>query len=222
MNKTIGYILKIFIVILVILLSYEGKCQKIDKETYEIEKEKLGYDKTKTVWRPKTFEEEKKERKQNIPDVSFDGAISFLGYGLLLGILVFIIYSLKGNRLDSKISKERKIDLDQIENIKEVDLASMLTEAIVDGDMRLAIRIHYLLVIQAFTNKEVLDWKPHKTNRTYVAEMNGHPLQASFKEVSDIFDFVWYGVTDVSDQNYETIQSQFSSLLNKINNEGEQ
>ena len=87
-----------------------------------------------------------------------------------------------------------------VEDIAEVDLATLLAAARADGDWRGALRLRYLLLLQTLAAAGAIAWARDKTNRTYAAEVRawdaargGAPLAPAFARATSLFERVWYG-----------------------------
>lgn len=97
------------------------------------------------------------------------------------------------------------------EAIAEVDLATRLRAALGAGDHREAVRVRYLLLLQALDASGALAWRRDKTNRQYVAEVRAsRPGRArTFARATRVFDAVWYGERPVSPALYAELAPLF-------------
>ena len=203
----------------------EVAVQQIDREEWREATEGLDF----TEWPEEEKEEKEKEPKER--DTSSDGKnllaianlFKYLIIGLGLALLVFIIVKLLGAeslfvRKDQKIKGEKILyELDEIEeNLMEAELQTPIQKAIEDGNYALAIRLYYLAILREMTEKELLKWKKEKTNFEYLRELGSHPLRGEFKEVTRIFERVWYREEPLSRNDFSQIQPKFKGLLNKV------
>lgn len=199
--------------------------QQIDREEWRKATEGLDFSELPEDKK----EEKKKERKER--DTSSDGKsllalgnlFKYLIIGLGLALLIFIVVKLLGAeslfvRKDKKIGKEKvAYELDEIEeNLMEAELKTPIQKAIADGEYALAIRLYYLAILREMTEKELLRWKKEKTNFEYLRELGDHPLRNEFKEVTRIFERVWYREEPLSRNDFESIQPAFKGLLSKV------
>lgn len=95
------------------------------------------------------------------------------------------------------------------EDIREMDLAGLIREAEAAGDLRRAIRLHYLLVLRRLVDAGVLHWSPEHTDRDYLAQIKDRDLRGRFTRVVLVFQWVWYGHAEVDGQRYESLKAPF-------------
>ncbi len=95
----------------------------------------------------------------------------------------------------------------EAENIHEVDFADRLAAAEAAGNLRLAVRLGYLELLKALTDKALIDWKPDKTNHAYLRELpESGPLRPAFREILRQFEYVWYGEWPLSAGQYARVR----------------
>lgn len=95
------------------------------------------------------------------------------------------------------------------EDIREMDLPAAIREAEGAGDLRRAIRLHYLLVLRQLVDRGVLRWSPERTDRDYMAQIADPAIRARFAHVALIFQWVWYGHAEVDHERYDSIRRPF-------------
>ncbi len=95
------------------------------------------------------------------------------------------------------------------EDIRALDLAALIREAEAAGDLRRAIRLHYLLVLRRLVDDGVLRWSPERTDRDYMAQIKDPALRARFAQAALVFQWVWYGHAEVDRERYESIRRPF-------------
>ena len=97
------------------------------------------------------------------------------------------------------------------DDIAAVDLDARLAEALGRGDLREAVRVRYLAVLQALDAAGAIAWRRDKTNRQYVGEVSAAraDLAAPFRSATRAFDAVWYGERPVSPPLYGQLDSVF-------------
>jgi integrase len=62
------------------------------------------------------------------------------------------------------------------EIIQSMDIKSLITNALKDENYRLAIRYHYLYILQQLELKKIIDWELQKTNHDYQREIKDKQL----------------------------------------------
>lgn len=101
------------------------------------------------------------------------------------------------------------------EDIRELDLQALLGEAERSGDLRRAIRLHYLLVLRALVDRGLLEWSPDHTDREYAAQLQDGALRAAFQRSARVFQWVWYGELPLDRARYEVLRASFQGLHEK-------
>lgn len=141
---------------------------------------------------------------------------------LLAGFIIFIILKIalgfdlqfwKTNNL-SKRKKEKLIYED--EDIHEVDLETLLQQAIDSQNFRLAIRYYYLTTLRGLSTKKMIDYHKDKTNSEYLFEIENAELRSQFSYISYVYSYVWYGEFPINEQKFKAAQHKYQSFLNNI------
>jgi len=95
------------------------------------------------------------------------------------------------------------------EDIREMDLEGLIRDAEAAGDLRRAIRLHYLLVLRRLVDAGVLHWSPEHTDRDYLAQITDRDLRGRFTRVVLVFQWVWYGRAEVDAARYDSLKAPF-------------
>lgn len=95
------------------------------------------------------------------------------------------------------------------EDIRGLDLQAMIQEAEKRGDLRRAIRLHYLLVLRKLVDQGVLRWSPEHTDREYMAQIKDPGMRSRFVHVALVFQWVWYGHAEVEPDRYAELRRPF-------------
>ncbi len=144
---------------------------------------------------------------------------------LIIGILVFMVMKLLMNRNpDSKRKVPDTAALvwkDSSDIPEESDMEKYLREAIETGDYKVAVRILYLMVIRQLNENKFIVWKKDKTNRDYLNEMRTRTDYPHFREVTHIYEVVWYGDFNISAPEFNKIQSVFAVYKTTLNGDAE-
>ena len=104
------------------------------------------------------------------------------------------------------------------EDIQRSDIDSYLERAIAEGNYSLAIRLHYLNILKALSLSGIIKWKKDKTNRTYLYEMKEKEMKSDFRELTNIFERVWYGNVILEQWEFESVAPVFEIFSDKIKN----
>jgi hypothetical protein len=126
-----------------------------------------------------------------------------------VGGLVFFIFKVtRMNRLSLFAAGPQSITAYKVESedIHAIPFDTAINEALMQGNYRLAIRLSYLQNLKMLADKEMIDWRPNKTNTDYWREITNASLQRSFKNVTNIFEYAWYGSHTVNREDFETMK----------------
>jgi hypothetical protein len=147
---------------------------------------------------------------------------NFWQYALMLGALCLFIFLLyKAKVLDYIfMSNQNASQLDYVvgqENIHEINFEKALEEATSGGDYRLAVRLQYLRTLKRLSEKQIINWKPDRTNATYAEDLRTYPFCHDFVGITRYFEFAWYGDFPVDGPAYEEMKQLVDSFFSKLN-----
>lgn len=136
-----------------------------------------------------------------------------------MGILAIylLVRFFVGENWSSLFTKKAEIvtDINLSEtHIDVVDLDVLIQSAVMQGNFRLAVRYHYLKTLKLLSQKGLIEWHYEKTNMDYLNEIGSATLKSGFREVSYIYDHIWYGEKDVDAANYQKVQMRFTDFKN--------
>ncbi|WP_299060558.1 hypothetical protein [uncultured Polaribacter sp.] len=172
-----------------------------------------------------TYTEEKEKKKSNA-DLSFLTSIaSFLKVifpFLLGGIVIFIILKVAlGSRIGFfNFKKAPKKTAEKLiyeeEDINELDLNTLLEEAIQSENYKLAIRFYFLKTLKVLSTKKLINYHKDKTNSEYKFELKKGAVRNQFSYLTYVYSYVWYGDFAVSKEEFYTLQTKYESFINNI------
>ena len=146
--------------------------------------------------------------------------LKILSVVALIGLIVFFVANILGKGLFTQprnrkiVTSTGEISLENIEeNIHESDLDRFIRQAVEQKNFPLAVRLYYLAVIKELSLRQTIRWKKDKTNRDYLNEVRKTSLFPAFREATRIFERVWYGEGELSEENYWSIQPRFADLV---------
>jgi len=144
-----------------------------------------------------------------------------VNYGLLvlaIGAIVFCIYKVMGmNRMGMFGRRDRPLDYSvEEEDIHTIDFTKAINDAIATGNYFVAIRLLYLQSLKLLSDKQLIEWEPGKTNAIYVRELKAHPQQQQFAQLTNIFDYVWYGKRSLNNEQFTEVQSSFHQFQQQL------
>ncbi len=145
-------------------------------------------------------------------------------YILLIVLAVYILVRiLAGKDAVSFFGKKNTtvapvtISEEQIENI---NLDELITEALTKKDFRLAIRYMYLKALQELTLKNIIEYHFEKTNTDYYTEIADITIKQYYNRISYLYDYIWYGEFDLDEAGYQKAKTSFDQLHTKLNTVG--
>lgn len=197
----------------------------IEYKEYPTEKKKTVKDEMKQQEEDDVVEFETEESQSS--SWSLDGVFSssmakFIGIMLLLVILIVIVYlfmqSKVGNK-DSKVPLAAESMPDVLEDLpQETDLERFLRLSLEAGDYKTAIRILYIMIIQRMHEHNWIIWKKDKTNRDYLNEVRPRPSYSQFRDITLVYEIIWYGDNEISGTEFNKLKSLFDSYKGEIRN----
>jgi len=138
--------------------------------------------------------------------------------GLALYLLIrFFVRENLSSIFSKKATSFMDINLSE-EHIENIDLDAKIKEALTQKDYRLAVRYHYLKVLKNLSLKNIITWEYEKTNADYQKEITISELKPLFKEVSYLYDYIWYGEQDIDANGFNAAEKHFTNLKNKTPN----
>jgi hypothetical protein len=194
-------------------------------KTEKIAIRKFDPKKWKEVVGTVNYDEEPREPKNlDVPKGGpWNGAIfQLFAYAIIIGIIVALLYVvLKNISINLKIRKERIITEDitaPVENIEELDTQGLLARALAEGNLKLAVRLYYLTLLQKLHANGIIAWKKDKTNRDYLSEIflkNYHYEEV--RQLTLAYELVWYGEHTLTPESFHGLIANFESVNQKFN-----
>jgi hypothetical protein len=139
--------------------------------------------------------------------------LELLPYLLLAVLGGFILYLFsKLNPAASLLGSSKKADVflhEEEEIIRFRNIKDLISKALAEGNYRLAIRYHFLYVLQQLSDKGIVKYNAAKTDEDYLAEISAEDLKRAFGKISRIYDFIWYGDFSADAEVYQKVQQDF-------------
>jgi hypothetical protein len=150
------------------------------------------------------------------------GVAKIILFTLVISLLIFILVRVMAGNvfiMNKKIKEEDEFsEISPEENIHAADLEKLYNAALAAGNFRQAIRICYLVVIRELSSQQLIKWKKDKTNREYMLEMMNHSAQKHFREITFLFERIWYGEAEINEKNFQLISPRFNSFISVLKN----
>ncbi|MBE9488665.1 MAG: DUF4129 domain-containing protein [Bacteroidetes bacterium] len=140
---------------------------------------------------------------------------------LLLGFLVFLLikFFLKVNSQNIILGQQNASTIKFTEDeqiIKNENIQTLINEAIKQKNFRLAIRYSYLKSLKKLTESDIISWDHQKTNEDYIKEIQKESIKHHFKDITKIYDYVWYGEFNIDELKFESLKIAFNNLNNSL------
>ena len=140
-------------------------------------------------------------------------------YVFIASVVVYVTLKLMGVDFSGLYRKKNSNEIPYEtlgENIHAIDFADSIAEAIAQKNYRLAVRLYYLKALKELTDREMIDWRINKTNRSYVYELNSPTLRPDFERITLQFEYAWYGDFPVDETQFLNIKNQFLTFSDSI------
>jgi hypothetical protein len=168
---------------------------------------------------------EKNKPQQKLKNWWPDTQLEFLKYViyiLVLWLLVYLIYRLVliiSKPANTKIGIEDKVrEFKKPEAELGDDLDGLYAHAIASKDFRQMIRYSYLICLRELFRRKIIAFSKEKTNYEYLREIGNHPSRSHFRNITFIFEKVWYGELPANEneliyynQNFLSFKQLFES-----------
>lgn len=189
---------------------------EISEENFLKLSEELDYSKTKRKLVLKNQQEKEKlnqkEPKDTFGNYNHLSFIQWIAYSVIIALILFIIYTVFSN-----VKPERQVRTElfpeEVPEDIEIETHHEYEKAIAQSDFRMAIRMQYIRVLQYLNENKFISWKPDKTNRHYLQELRHIGIYDSFRELSHIYEWVWYGNTTLGADEFYKLDPKFTQFL---------
>lgn len=134
-------------------------------------------------------------------------------YSVLIAAILYALYQVmvvnnffifSGGRR-RKNAGEASGDALQNENIDE-----RINEAVSEKNYRHAIRYMYLKTLKLLSENNIITLHAKSTNQDYIRQMYKHNNLAQFRQLTRIYEYVWYGEFDPTETQFEIISTSFN------------
>lgn len=146
--------------------------------------------------------------------------LTLLLWALAICFVGFILYRLflaeGGFRRRSRSLKEPVPGVEEEIITPESDFDAFIRQALQNGNYRHAIRYQYLRTLHLLAGKNLVTLAPDKTNYQYVTEITNRDQQQAFAALTLNYEYVWYGEFEIDNNIYSKIETNFTTLNQKI------
>lgn len=150
------------------------------------------------------------------------GLGQFIFWGLIAGILAFVIFKLfKG---DFSLLRSRKETVIAAESSEELSLESLVTAdwdgkmntALAVADYRLATRFAFLSILQKMNEKGHIEYRINTTNYEYFLSLKNETLKAVFKQLLLKYEYAWFGKLSMNAADWQKVLELFKNAKSNL------
>lgn len=94
--------------------------------------------------------------------------------------------------------------------------SEQIVDAEKDANFPLAIRYQFVRSLALLNENDIIHFLPEKTNVEYYLEMENNELKSSFRSLSRVYEYVWYGNEKISASQYDSVKQQFANFNKNI------
>ncbi len=142
--------------------------------------------------------------------------IFYAALALGLGGLIYLLLRRTLISRGTSLAREELPLLEQSDDLHRQDFGNLRKKAEERQDWRLALRLHYLHVLQALSIKEFIQWQSYKTDREYLLEIKNQSWKTAFAELIRYYQYAWYGERTPPREEYERQAQLFDQFRQRI------
>lgn len=129
----------------------------------------------------------------------------------------FIIWYLVDNnvlmfRRKAAVFKESLPDDELPEDIFSIPYKDAILKAVQNNNYRLAIRLQYLQLLKTLSDRNIIKYRPDKTNFDYLMQLRTTDHYNDFFTATRNYEYSWYGLFDITEEMYQKIEPTFSKF----------
>ncbi len=98
------------------------------------------------------------------------------------------------------------------EDIHKIDFDKLIEDALSKKDFRKAVRLHFLKLLKELTDHNLIKWQLDKTNNDYSMELANSRYNSTFKELSLMYEYIWYGDFHLDETNFISTIAKFKEF----------
>lgn len=140
-------------------------------------------------------------------------------YLVVFSMCAFILIRFLRGEADSVFQKNKENSIfieEEGAQITGTNLAVLLQEEISSGNYNKAVRILFLQTIQHLANFGLISLHPEKTNSDFLHEISDVRVRDQFRDLTRIYEFLWYGNQALDQAWFNRIASQFRLFNDQI------
>jgi hypothetical protein len=104
----------------------------------------------------------------------------------------------------------------ETEDIFAINYQKEIDKAEANGNYRLAIRLMFLRLLKAMAEKNIIEYKPGRTNLDYLFHLHPTVYYNHFFRITRNYEYTWYGKFEVGEGAYQLIRNDFNQMDRQI------
>lgn len=101
-------------------------------------------------------------------------------------------------------------------NIHFIDFDRMIADAVGQAQYRRAVRLFYLKTLKHLSDRQLIEWRPDKTNHDYLREWKRPDMEPGFRHLTVLFEYICYGDFGIDRDRFEQTQRAFQDFEAQI------
>lgn len=145
------------------------------------------------------------------------GFMRGLMYVLVFGLIAYIIFKLIENNNLFYRAKGKSLSLNtgEEEVMEETDLQARIDQSVREKDFRKAVRYSFVQLLQQLDQRGWIRYHTKATNHDYQLQLVNTPFYKDFQFLVQVYEYVWYGEFNISEQQFLSIQPKFKELIKR-------
>jgi hypothetical protein len=146
---------------------------------------------------------------------------TILWLAIIGGFAAFVIIYLSNSNVSLFRKKSRIISSGEeaemaTDNIFEINYQKEIDKAVSRGNYRFAVRLMFLRVLKNLSEKNVIQYKPDRTNFDYLLQLQPTKHYNEFFRITRNYEYSWYGLFDIDQEKFSLIKNDFDHFDNKL------
>lgn len=145
------------------------------------------------------------------------GFMRGLMYVLVFGLIAYIIFKLIDNNNLFYRAKGKSLSLNtgEEEMMEETDLQTRIDQSVREKDFRKAVRYSFVQLLQQLDQRGWIRYHTKATNHDYQLQLANTSFYNDFLFLVQVYEYVWYGEFNISEQQFLSIQPKFKELIKR-------
>lgn len=128
--------------------------------------------------------------------------------------IIFAIYQVMVANNFFLIARRRRNAVRQADDseLSPENLDERILEETRNGNYRQAVRYMYLKTLKILSEYNFITLHAKSTNQDYIRQMYKHNSAGQFRQLTRIYEYVWYGEFDPSESQFDMIRTNFNQF----------